>query len=91
MKNSKNSNLGSSFTGSYRKKSVLQSSLLYALGDKVQEYFCIMVSRNDCKYCNLIELYKTVFQRFQDYFPILHKMCFLYYFRTALKKASIQF
>ena len=44
-----------------------------------------MVSGNDCKYCNVIESYKTVFQRFQDYFPIVRKACFLYYFRAALK------
>ena len=44
---------------------------------KIHEYFSVMVSGNDCKYCNLIESYKTVFLRFQDYFPILRKTCFL--------------
>ena len=44
-----------------------------------------MVSGNDCKYCNVAE---TVFQRFQDYFSILRKAYFLYYFRAALKKLA---
>ena len=44
-----------------------------------------MVSGNDCKYCNLIESYKTIFQKFQDYFLVLRKACFLYYFGALLK------
>ena len=28
------------------------------------------------------------FQRFQDYFPILRKACFLYHFRAALKRVT---
>ena len=58
---------------------------------KVYEYFSVMVSENDCKYCNMTEPYKTVFQSFQDYFTILHNACFLYYFRAALKGWRIQF
>ena len=55
MKILKTASVGSNFTGSYRKKSVLYSSLLLALGAKVHEYFSVMVSENDCKYCNLTE------------------------------------
>ena len=51
-------------------------------------YFSVLVSGNDCKYCNVIESLKTVFQRFQDYFAILSKVCFLYYFRAALKRLA---
>ena len=45
-------------------------------------------SGNDCKYCNVIESQKTVFERYQDYFAILRKACFLYYFRAALKRLA---
>ena len=59
---------------------IFLSSLLEALGAKVHECFSVMFSGNDSKYYNVIESWKTVFQRFQDFFPMLRKACFLYYF-----------
>ena len=50
--------------------------------------FKVMVSGNESKYCNVIESCETVFQRFQDYFPILRKACFLYYFRATLERLA---
>ena len=59
------------------------------LGAKVHEYFSVMVSGNECKYCNLIESKKTVFRRFQDYFPIFAKRAScINYFRPALKRLA---
>ena len=55
---------------------------------KSHEYCSVMVSGNDCKYCNLTESWKRIFQRFQDYFPILRKACFFQYFRAALKRSA---
>ena len=52
MKILRTASLGLYFTGSYRKKSILQSSLLSALGAKVHECFSVMASGNDYKYCN---------------------------------------
>ena len=36
------------------------------LGAKVYEYFMVMVSGNNCKYCNVFASQKTVFLRFQN-------------------------
>ena len=56
---------------------------------KIFEYVNVMISGNDCKYCNVIELQKTVFHRLDDYFPILlkHASCI----QGCFKKAGIQF
>ena len=55
---------------------------------KVYEHFSVMVSENDCKYCNVIESYKTVFQMFQDYFPILLKGVLLVLLQGCFKRLA---
>ena len=57
------------FTGCYKKECTV--IFIIASAWCQSSYFSVMGSGNNCKYCNVIESQKTVFQRFQDYFPIL--------------------
>ena len=56
---------------------------------QIFEYVNVTVSGNDCKYCNVIESYKTVFKCFKVIFPyyIKHASCI----QGCFKKASIKF
>ena len=48
-----------------------------------------MVSRNDCKYYNVIESWKTVFLMVSRLSSVLSKACFLYYFRAVFKGLAL--
>ena len=65
MKILKTASLGFNFIGSYK--------ILVLTGDKVREYFSVMVSGNDCKYCNALDDRKQLFKGFKIIFPYCAK------------------